>query len=223
MAKSDVRIEQAHAVVDRVAQELGLLVAETSFGRKVQGPTNRHRMYIQKGQFLGRIDFTVPLEPDDPAYVQLGAPNGSIKCHVRPDLEQLERCLRMLADSALDVQVPTKARPFAATKAPPARKPKAVAAPVPAEALKEVPVDPGQTALRSRIAQIKAQARRARIQMVLENPERYGRLSEAEAEALVDGRYGDNVQAEDVADAARNAEQAATSEALDEAGIEVVQ
>lgn len=221
MAKSDVRMEQAQAVLDRVAQELGLLVSDTSFGKKVQGPSNKHRMYVQKGQFLGRIDISVPLELDDPAYVQLSAPNGSIKCHVKPDLVQFERALRMLGDTTLDTQVPNKPRPFAATKAPLGRKPKAVVAPVPAEAFKELPVDPARAALKDRIANIKAQARGARIRMVLENPEKYGALSESEAEALVDGRFGDNVNASDVAEASRNAALAETGEILAEAGIEV--
>ena len=222
MAKSDIRIEQAHAVIERVAQELGLLVGDTSFGKKIQGPSNKHRIYVQKGQCLGRIDTTLPLEQDDPAYVQLNAPNGSIRCHVRPDLEQLERCLRMLAESSLETQVPNKPRPFAASKAPGARRPKAMATPVPAEALKEVAVDRDRAGLEGRIAAIKAASRSARIRMVLENPEKYGVLSESEAEALVDGRFGANVEIADVAEAARNASLAETNDILEEAGIEVV-
>jgi hypothetical protein len=224
MAKSEVSSEEANAVIDRVAQELGLLVAETSFGRKVQGPTNRHRMYVQRGTMLGRIDFTVPLEADDPAYVQLKSPNGSIRCHVRPDLEQLERCLRMLGDGSLAVQVPTKSKPFAATKAPVGRQPRPTALPVPAmeDPSPEATVDPARARLEDRIAAIKAQARTARIRMVLENTDRYGSLTEAQAEALVDGRTEDGVEPADVVDAMRNSALTETAEVLEEAGIEVV-
>lgn len=221
MAKSNIEMSQALAVIDRVSQELGLLVSDTSFGKKVEGPTNRHRMYVQKGQRLGRIDITVDLGPDDPAYVQLTAPNGSVRCHVKPDLEQLERCLRMLGDGAITTQVPNKPRPFAATKAPLVRQPKAVAPPVPAEALKEVAIDPARKLLADRVALIHARARAARVRMIMESPEKYGKLTEAEAEALVDGR---GTQASDdvelVIEASRNSLAAETAEVLDEAGIE---
>lgn len=219
MAKSDIRIEQANAVIDRVAQELGLLVSDTSFGKKIEGPANKHRMYVQRGQFLGRIDFTVPLELDDPAYIQLGAPNGSVKCHVRPDLVQLERCLRMLASTELSKQVPNKPRPFAATKAPAPRRPKATAEPVPAEALREIEVDAARASLEDRLALIKAKARSARIRMILENPDKYGPLSEEQAANLVDGKG--RVEADDLMEAARNSALTETASVLGEAGIEV--
>lgn len=222
MAKSDIKMESALAVMDRVAQELGLIVGDTSFGKKVQGPTNKHRIYIQKGQYLGRVDTTLPLEPDDPAYVQLSAPNGSVKCHVLPDLEQLERCLRMLGDGGLGVQVPNKARPFTAPKAPASRTPKAIAVPVPAEALVEAPVDRARMELQERIDIIRQRARAARIRMVLDNPQRYGELTEAEAEALVDGKLGQGVTVDDVAEAARNARLAESQELLEESGLDVV-
>lgn len=222
MAKSNIEMTQALAVLDRVAQELGLVVSDTSFGKKVEGPGNKHRMYIQKGRFLGRVDTTVDLGPDDAAYVQLAAPNGSVKCHVKPDLEQLERCLRMLGDASLGTQVPNKPRPFAATKAPSPRRPKAVATPVPAEALKEVAIDPAKKLLADRVALIHARARAARVRMILENPEKYGELSEAEAEALVDGRGTQSADdALDVVEAVRNSSIAVTTEVIDEAGLEV--
>ncbi len=216
MAKSDIRIEEAHAVIDRVSQELGLLVSDTSFGKKVQGPSNKHRMYVQKGAFLGRIDFTVALDQGDPAYIKLEAPNGAIRCRVSPSLEHLERCLRMLGDTGLDVQVSNKPRPFSAT-----HRPKAIAIPVPIESLPEVPVDSDRARLEDRIEAIKAQARSARIRMVLENQAKYGLLSEDEAAALVDGRLGSDADVGDVIDASRNADLAEVSNALSEAGIEV--
>ncbi len=223
MAKSNVEIEQAHALIERVAQELGLLVSDTAFGKKVQGPGNKHRLYVQRGRFLGRIDFTIPLDPADPAYVQLKDPNGSIRCHVTPDLTQLERCLRMLGDGALDTQVPNKPRPFAASKAPSPRRPKAIAAAIPLDSLSDPApppaIDPARQLLADRIARIHTSARAARIRMVLENPERYGNLTEAEAEAVVDGRG--RVDTADVIDVAQNAMAAATKEAIAESGIEV--
>lgn len=221
MAKSDIRIDQAYAVVDRVAQELGLLVSDTSFGKKIKGPNNKQRLYVQKGLYLGRIDTTLELTPDDPAYVQLQNPNGSIHCHVRPTLEQLERCLRMLADPSISTQTVNRVRPGAVSKAPTAHRPKPVAAPIPEEALKEISVDPARAALADRIAAIARSARAARIRMVLENSEKYGNLTEAEAEALVDGRFGQGVQASDVADAVRNSVITEANDVLEEAGIEV--
>lgn len=222
MAKSDIRIEQAHTLIERLAQELGLLVSDTSFGKKVQGPGNRHRMYVQKGVFLGRIDTTVPIPNDDPAYVGLTSHIGNIHCHVTPNLEQLERVLRMLADSSLEKQVVSRPRPFAPTKAPRSRQPKPVVEPVPAAELEE-PItgerDPREVMLAERVAAIRQQARAARIRMVLENPEKYGRLSEEEAAALVDGRG--RVETDDLVEAARNTVSAETREVLEETGIEV--
>lgn len=215
MAKSDVTIEQAQAVIDRVAQEIGLLVSNTSGFIKVQGPTNKHRIYIQKSRSLGRIDFTVDLASDDPAYKQLTAPNGSVKCHVVPDLTQLERCLRMLGDSSLGTQVPNKPRPFAPTKQP-ARKPKAVAAPVPEEAL--VPVPEGGP-LKDRIAVIKNRAREARINMILENADKYGEMSYEDAAQLVD----DKVDLRELEEQRRNQNAAELAETLAETGVEVAQ
>lgn len=180
--KSDITFEAAKLVIDRVTGELGLLVSETSGFLKVQGPTTKHRIYVQKSRNLGRIDTTVPLATDDPAYRALSSPNGSIASHVTPDLTQLERVLRMLADGSLGVQVPNKPRPFAATKAPAARRPKAVAPAVPAEALKEGPT-PAAKELADRLAVIKARGREAKINNILENPGRYGEMT-YEAAAL---------------------------------------
>lgn len=215
MAKTDITIEQAQAVIDRVAQELGLLVAPTAGFIKIQGPTNKQRIYVQKARHLGRIDCTIDLPTDDPAYKQLSAPNGSVRCHVVPDLEQLERVLRMLGDSNLPTQVPNKPRPFAATKQPP-RKPKAVAAPVPEEALDPVPEgDP----LKDRIAVIRSRAREARINMILENADKYGEMSHDEAAALVDGK----VDLRELEEQRRNQGNAELVETLAETGIEVSQ
>lgn len=185
MSKSDVTLEQVQAVVDRVAQELGLLVNPTSGFIKVQGPGNKHRVYIQKSRTLNRIDTTLPIPSDSPAYKSLSAPNGSIVCHVQPTLEHLESALRMLADSSLSTQTPNKPRPFAATKAPAPRKPKPTAEPV--EEKKLTPVPQGGD-LKERLAKIRESARKARVNRVLENPDKYGITDETEAEALIDSK-----------------------------------
>jgi hypothetical protein len=179
MAKSDVTQEQARAVIDRVSQELGLLVADTTGFIKVQGPTNKHRIYVQKSRTLNRIDTTVVLPTDDPAYRALQAPNGSIISHVTPDLEQLERVLRMLGDASLGTQTPNKPRPFAATKAPAARKPKPTVEPV--SEVKLEPVPEGGS-LKDRLAAIRESARNARVRRYMENND----LSQDEAEQVAD-------------------------------------
>lgn len=217
MSKGDTSLEQARAVIDRVAAELGLLVAETSGFVKVQGPSTRHRIYVQRSRVLNRIDTTLPIAADDPAYAPLSSPNGSIVCHIRPDLAQLERCLRMLADTAIATQVPNKPRPFAATKAPPSRRPEAVAAPVPPEALSMPKVD-GKT-LKERLEIIRDRARLARINRILENPDKYGEMSFDEAAVLIDERVDLAALAEERAHAAR----AMTDRELAESGVEVVE
>lgn len=184
MSKTDVTLEQVQAVIDRVAQELGLLVNPTSGFIKIQGPSNKHRVYVQKSRTLNRIDSTLPIPADDPAYKPLAAPNGSIVCHVTPDLEQLERALRMLGDSTLGTQTPNKPRPFAANKAPAARKPKPTAEPV---EVKIAPVPQGGS-LKERLEKIRESARKARVQRVLQDPEKYGAMAEDEAEALIDSK-----------------------------------
>lgn len=219
MAKSDITFESAKAVIDRVVQELGLLTDTKSNFLKVQGPTNKHRIYIQKSRNLGRIDFTIDLPQDDPAWKQLGSPNGSVKCHIIPDLVQLERCLRMLGDSALGVQVPNKPRPFAASKQQ-TRRPKAVATPVPTEALIPVEEETGpKREFKDRVAAIRTRARASRINMILENPDKYGDMSEAEAAQLVD----DKVDLTELASEYRARASTELSDTLAEAGIEVTQ
>lgn len=209
---SDVTQEQARSVIDRVAQELGLLVVDTSGFIKIQGPTTKHRVYVQRSRTLNRIDTTLPIPADDAAFKPLATPNGSISCHITPDLEQLERSLRMLADAAFGTQVPNKPRPFAASKAPAARRPKPTAEPLPEVELKVVP-EGGD--LKARLAAIKAQARRGRINRILDNPEQYGVMTEAEAIAVVDGK----VEASDVKEASQNAFTAEMNDLIAETGL----
>jgi len=216
MAKSTIEMTDALALIDRLAGPLGLVCDNTkTFGPKVSGPSG-HKIHVQKGRFLGRIDTTLPLQPDDPDYVQLSAPNGSIRCHVRPDLSALERCLRMLADPGTETHAPARPPgPYSRPKPPPARRPRAITEPV---VLKEPEVDPERRLLEDRVAAIRAQARAARIAKVLENPDKYGTLTEDQAAALVDGRG--RVEAEDLVEATRNSALSETALALDEAGIE---
>lgn len=228
MAKSDITIEQAEGVIAKVSAELGLLRSETSGFLKVQGPGNKHRVYVQKSRSLGRIDTTIPLAADDPAFKDAVADNGSISCHVVPDLEQLERVLRMLADSALATQTPNKPRPFAVNKAPTARRPKAVAPPIPADALREdrseVPKE-----LEDRLAYLKARGREAKISNILENPEKYGSLSYDEAAAWLDSKrtlreladeHRQQLQVETAAQVADVAQEAGIDDAMRDAMLE---
>lgn len=213
MAKSDVTQEQARAVIDRVAQEVGLLVAETSGFVKVQGPTNKHRIYVQRSRTLNRVDTTLPIPADDPCYKGLAAPNGSISCHIQPDLEQLERALRMLADPAFGTQVPNKPRPFAATKAPAARRPKPVEAPLTEADLGPISEGPSAKDLKDRISKIRAASKAARVRRYMEN----NGLSEADAESVVAGV----VTLESLIESVDNAASTEARELLAESGIEV--
>ncbi len=219
MAKSGITKEQARGLIDSVAKELGLLVADTSGFVKIQGPGNRHRIYVQRSQTLGRIDCTLPTVNADGTPVEgckgLEAPNGSVTCHLDPTLENLEFHLRRLADGTLATQVPNKPRPGAFTKAP-ARKPKAVAAPL-ADGDFEPPVDDGPLKdLKDRLTNIKMRGRLAKINRLIEN-DPSGSMTYAEAEAIVDGKTdGDSIK-----EANSNAADAELNETLSEAGIEV--
>lgn len=212
MSKSDVTLEQARVVIDRVAQTKGLLVNETSGFVKIQSPTNKHRIYVQRSKTLNRIDTTLPIPADDPAHKPLSTPNGAIACHVQPDLVQLERALDMLCDPSFATQVSNKPRPFAATKAPAPRKPKPTAEPV--EEVKLVPVPEGGS-LEERLARIRDRARLARVNRLLENPEKYGELTQEEAEELIDSK----VNLEDFAHDRKAKLQAETADIIAEAGL----
>lgn len=210
MTKSDVTHEQARALIDRVSQELGLLVNETSTFVKVEGPTNKHRVYVQRSRALNRIDTTLPLQPDDPAYKQLSAPNGSVVCHVHPSLENLERVLRLLVDASFSTQVPNKPRPFAPSKAPASRRPRAVAESLPESVVESVPEG---GSLRDRLDAIRDTARAAKIRRYVEN---HG-LTEDDAGDVVDGK----VSLSSFLDAVDNAVNSEALEVMREAGLEV--
>jgi hypothetical protein len=210
MSKSDITLEQARAVIDRVAQELGLLVKDTTGFIKIQGPANKHRVYVQRSIKMNRIDTTLAIPTDDPAYKPLTAPNGSVSCHVVPDLEQLERALRMLADDSIGTQVPNKPRPFAATKATPARKPKPVSDPVDLSSVDEPKLD--GVSLKDRLKAIRDSNRRARVRRYTDDG-----MTEDEAEAVVSGK----MTADEVRDARVISTHAELNEIATESGIEI--
>jgi hypothetical protein len=185
MAKSEVTQEQALNLADRLAQELGLIRKDTSSFFRWYNPANKHNIYIQKSRFLNRIDFTVNLPTDDPMYRQLTAGNGSISCHIVPSLENVERAMRMMVDAGTGALVQNKPRPFAPTKAPPARKPKPVEEPMPEVKLEPVPQG---GSLADRLEAIREQARHGKVQRLLQDPETYGEMTADEAEELVDSK-----------------------------------
>jgi hypothetical protein len=213
MAKSDITREQARAVIDNVAKEIGLIVVDTSGFVKIQSPNTKHRMYVQRSAALGRIDTTTPaFEPNGvavPGTKQLSAPNGSVTCNVEPTLEHLEYHLRRLCDASLGVQVPNKPRPFAASKQQ-TRKPKALEMPEEDEPV----VVPEGGHLKDRLARLAERSRIAKINRHIEN-DPTGMLTFAEAEAIVDGR----VDAEDMEHRASAADRDIL--AAIEAGIEI--
>ena len=120
-----VSVDEAMILVRKVADEVGLTVDQTSGFWKIAGP-NRHLIYIQKSKKLGTINTTLPLPPGEPGTRGLQKPNGSVTCHIEPELVHLERFLRMLSDGAVDKFEVRHPKPFAATKAPEPRRPKAV-------------------------------------------------------------------------------------------------
>lgn len=178
MTKTDITIEQAEILVDRLVEELGLIKSVKSNFIKIDGPT-KHKLYIQTGKTLRRIDFTVDLPQDDPMRIPLKSPNGSIRCHISPTLESLERALRMLADSSGEKRVENKPRPFT----PVVHRPKPVVAPVPEIAMEPIPEG---GSLADRLTALRDRARRARVKRLLEN-DQTGRMTMAEAEAVESG------------------------------------
>lgn len=190
MAKTDITIEQALVTIDKVVNELGLLFSTQGKGfYQVVGPTTKHKVYVQRSTRLNRIDTSMDLAADlvdaagVPLRIELKNPNGSIKCHVAPSLENLERVLRMLADAGVGTHVMNRPRPFAPTKDP-VRKPRPITEPVPEIAL--VPV-PENGSLEERLATLRHRGRLARVNRLLEN-DTTGTLTREEAEAIEDGR-----------------------------------
>lgn len=215
MTKSNVTLDEARMLVDRIAQEHGLLVGSTKAFLKVEGPTNKHRIYIQLTKKLGRIDTTLPLPAGEPGTRGLESPNGSVTCHIEPDLAHLERFLLMLADGSVGSLVTNKPRPFAPSKAP-ARRPTPIAAPVAPEELEDESTkdddDPKMVELANRLDEIKRRSRAARIRRLMEDRS----CSREEAEEALDGRTLS--EAIEWLDSRVSLE---TRDAIREAGIEV--
>ncbi len=157
-------------LVTKVSEEIGLLNTETSGFFKISG-SSKHLIYIQKSRKLGLINTTLPLPVGEPGTRGLKKPNGSIVCHVEPDLMHLERFLRMLADAGTVKHEQNKPRPFAPSK-PPVRRPNPVVDPVPMSTVLAVtiepmefvdPDDPRPPALQVRLARIHIAARKSRV------------------------------------------------------------
>ena len=213
MAKNEMTKDEVDKLIDKLVKELGLLKSETSSATKLQGPVNKHRMYVFKSKFLGRIDFTVALPVDDPSFLDTVADNGSISCHVKPDKESLERTIRMLADDKLGVQIPNKPRPFAATRQPPPRKPKEVELPVDVRDTPSIPVgDDGRT-IAQRLAEISERVRIKKIDRLMEE---HG-FSRDDAMAVVDKK----VDLSDMMETRRSSSTSELNQLLSESGIEV--
>lgn len=215
MAKTDISLENVEIVVDRIVAELRLLKKYNASFIQVTGPTTKHKIYIQRSKTLGRIDCSIDLPPDDPMREDLRSPNGSIKCHIVPSLENLERVLRMLGDATTGTHAPNKPpRPFGPVSAPkaPVHRPKPLVEPLPAVALEPMSEE---GSLDDRLARVKERARLARVNRILEN-DPTGRITRAEAEAVEDGR----IELEDIvhADPA-----AGDMTAAAEAGVELLE
>lgn len=216
MAKSNITKESARAVIDRVAQELGLLLTPKGQFLKIEGPTNKQRIYVQQSKMLGRIDTTLDVL-GQPGTIQLSTPNGSIRCHIEPTLEYLESFLRMLGDSSVEKQVINKPRPFGATKQP-TRTPRPTATPIRMDEIvvehepKEYIAEGGT--LEQRLQAIKDGVRRAKVRALVENKG----ISEEEANDILDGK----IQEDAATDQAVASGKAEVTELLKETGVEVL-
>lgn len=172
----DILTEDAMLLVNRLAPELGLLVTDTAGFHKVVSSSTKHYIYIQKSRKLGVINTSLPLPKDEPGTKPLTKDNGSVTCHIVPELEHLERFLRMLSAPETPPFKAVKNRPFAVTKPPAPRQPKPVAAPVPLSAIPAAapggfepdPEDPRPAHLQARILLIKQQSRAARVRRWME-------------------------------------------------------
>ena len=199
--------------MDRIVGELGLLKKYNAGFICIMGPTTKHKVYVQRTKTLGRIDCSIDLPPDDPMRAELKSHNGSVKCHIVPSLENLERVLRMLGDAATGTHVQNKPpRPFGPAPAPkvPVHKPRPVVEPVPSVALEPMSEE---GSLDDRVQRVKERARLARVNRLLEN-DQTGGLTRADAEAVVDGR----IKLEDIVPRDVGAGEV---EAAIEAGVEI--
>ena len=172
----EVLTEDAMKLVNGLAQELGLLVTDTAGFHKLVSSATKHYIYIQKSRKLGVINCSLDVPKDEPGTKPLTKDNGSVRFQIVPELEHLERFLRLLSDPATPPFKAAKNRPFAVTKPPALRQPRPVAAPVPLSAIPAAapggfeadPEDPRPERLQARIHLIKQQSRAARVRRWME-------------------------------------------------------
>jgi hypothetical protein len=190
MKKDAIAIDAAVNLMDRLGAELGLVTNQTSSFRFLMNPKTKHRLYVQKQRYLRRVDSTLPRVRDDgtqlPGTIDLNAPNGSIRFHVEPTLEMLELHIRWLAECGAELDQ-SKTKPFSGGKPPSVRKPQPVDDPLPSVPAvpsgSPEPIDPND--LSARLVSLAIRSKEAKVERVLQNPEKYGQLSKEEAEQLV--------------------------------------
>lgn len=213
MAKSEIARSEFESIIDNISKELGLIKSETSSCYKIQGPQNKHRIYVFKSKFLGRIDATLPLSADDPAFKEPVSDLGSITCRIIPTREQLERALKMLANNEIESQVINKPKPFAASKAPAARRPKQTDSAVEINDSVPEPVGDDGLTLGERLKSISDRTRIARINRIIEE---HG-VQYADAEAVVDKR----ISLDEILSAVHSQNASEVSDFVAETGIDV--
>lgn len=169
---SEVSVEKAMEFVRSHPAAASVNIKEISAFWKVISTVNGHHIYIKKGGRLGQIDTNLPIK-GEPGTRPLNSSNGSITCHIEPDLEHLGRFLGMLADGSLGKHKKNTPRPFRTPAAP--RPPRAqspvVERPVPLQEVMapdepHAPIIPGP--LKDRIRKIRESAARAKARRLAE-------------------------------------------------------
>lgn len=190
MANKEVTIEEARILITRVAEETGLIVSDNKGFIKVISPGTGHKVYVSKTGTLGRIDCSLDLPAEEEGKevlrLPLKAPNGAIKCHVKPTLEALEQAMRLMANPDTEKREVNRPRPFAANQV---HRPRPLAQPVPEMALEPIATVDGET-LGDRLQRLKERGRLARVNRRLEN-DTTGMLTREIAEAVEDGRVAE--------------------------------
>lgn len=122
--KSTIPYSEAKALIDKICAELGYHQEPKSNFLKIESPVTKHRTYVQMSKNLSRIDTTLEIKGEEGTY-PLEKHNGSIKCHLDPTLENLERRLRMMADiETVGTQVVNRPRPMQIVRGPAPRVPR---------------------------------------------------------------------------------------------------
>lgn len=145
--------EQFAAVADNVTVE------DKSGWHKYTSKANNHKIYVQKGGTVKRIDTTLPVR-GQPGTRDLKSSNGKITCHLEPDPVTFAVFVQMMTDATVEKLDGKPARPFA-PKTP--KAPKASATPVgETEAATKEENETAVADHKQRIAEIKARAAAAR-------------------------------------------------------------